>query len=52
MACDEIVAEQLTVTGSIGVVAAKFNVQKLQEKIGVHYKFPLLVQFCEIHREH
>ena len=34
MACDEIVANELTVTGSIGVVTAKFNAEKLNEKIG------------------
>lgn len=36
MACDEIVAEQLSVTGSIGVVLAKPNFQKLLEKIGAY----------------
>lgn len=35
MACDEIVAEPLTLTGSIGVVSTKFNTQKLNEKIGL-----------------
>lgn len=34
MACDQIVAEDLTVTGSIGVVTAKFNAQELNRKIG------------------
>ncbi|RYG69002.1 S49 family peptidase [archaeon] len=34
MACDQIVAEQMTVTGSIGVVAAKFNAQELARRIG------------------
>ena len=29
-----IVAEELTVTGSIGVVTSKFNAEKLNEKIG------------------
>lgn len=35
MACDEIVAEELTVTGSIGVVSSKFNAAELNEKAGV-----------------
>ncbi len=35
MACDQIVAEDLTVTGSIGVVTAKFNAAKFNEKIGM-----------------
>ena len=34
MACDEIVAEELTVTGSIGVVSSKFNAKELNDKIG------------------
>lgn len=35
MACDEIVAEELTITGSIGVVSSKFNAGELNEKLGV-----------------
>lgn len=34
MACRKIVAELLTLTGSIGVVTGKFNLQDLYEKIG------------------
>ena len=34
MACNKIVAESMTVTGSIGVVTSKFNLEKLFEKIG------------------
>jgi signal peptide peptidase SppA len=34
MACDEIVAEELTVTGSIGVVTAKFNAEELNNRVG------------------
>merc|ERR1712176_1202117 len=34
MACDKIVAEPLTLTGSIGVVTGKFNLEELNEKIG------------------
>merc|ERR1712003_373763 len=34
MACDKIVAESLTLTGSIGVVTGKFNLEELNEKIG------------------
>ncbi len=34
-AADEIVAHPTTITGSIGVIALKFNVQGLFEKIGV-----------------
>jgi protease-4 len=36
MACDQIVAEELTITGSIGVVTSKFNVAELNYKIGNH----------------
>ncbi|CAK9253180.1 unnamed protein product [Sphagnum jensenii] len=34
MACDKIVAEQLTVTGSIGVVTAKLNLGELNRRVG------------------
>ncbi|CAI8589575.1 unnamed protein product [Vicia faba] len=34
MGTDAIVAESLTLTGSIGVVTGKFNLEKLYEKIG------------------
>lgn len=35
MACDAIFAEELTVTGSVGVVTAKFNLGELNDKLGV-----------------
>jgi protease-4 len=35
MAADEVVAHPTTITGSIGVIAVKFNVQELFKKIGV-----------------
>ena len=34
MACDKIVAEPLTLTGSIGVVTGKFNLEELNSKVG------------------
>eukprot|EP00741_Cyanophora_paradoxa_P003078 tig00000663_g2987.t1 len=34
MACDEVFAEESTVTGSIGVVTAKVNLGKLYERVG------------------
>lgn len=34
MACQKIVAEDLTLTGSIGVVTGKFNLSELYDKIG------------------
>jgi protease-4 len=34
MACQKIVAESLTITGSIGVVTGKFSLAELYEKIG------------------
>ncbi|KAG1677042.1 hypothetical protein FOA52_001212 [Chlamydomonas sp. UWO 241] len=34
MGCGKIVAEALTITGSIGVVTGKFNLSKLFEKVG------------------
>jgi protease IV len=35
-ACQRIVAQPLTITGSIGVVSAKFALPKLLERLGVH----------------
>ena len=35
MAADEVIAHPTTITGSIGVIAVKFNVQELFGKIGV-----------------
>lgn len=34
MACEKIVAESLTITGSIGVVTGKFNLQDLYDRVG------------------
>lgn len=34
MGCERIVAEALTVTGSIGVVTGKFSLEGLYDKIG------------------
>ena len=34
MACDQIVSEDLTITGSIGVVTAKLNLKDLNERLG------------------
>jgi protease IV len=36
---DAIVAEQATITGSIGVVYAKFNLGSLLSELGVHFDF-------------
>jgi ClpP class serine protease len=55
MACDQIVAENLTLTGSIGVVTAKFNAEKLNEKIGKRLQIEILAYipltcFCALTR--
>ena len=34
MAAQQIVAEKLTITGSVGVVTAKFNLEELYRRIG------------------
>lgn len=36
MACNKIVAEPLTITGSIGVVTGKFNLAELYAKASCH----------------
>jgi ClpP class serine protease len=46
MACDQIVAEELTLTGSIGVVAAKFNAEKLSEKLGQRWSAASVSSIC------
>ncbi|KAJ1430440.1 peptidase family S49-domain-containing protein [Ochromonadaceae sp. CCMP2298] len=48
MGCDEIVAEELTVTGSIGVVASKFNLQKLNEKLGLASETISIGRYAEV----
>jgi protease IV len=48
MACDQIVAEELTITGSIGVVTSKFNAEKLNEKIGFKVETLSRGRFAEV----
>jgi protease-4 len=42
MACDQIVAEELSITGSIGLVAMKYNVQELAKKLGTNQNMNLV----------
>jgi protease-4 len=48
MACDLILAEEFTITGSIGVVTSKFNLQKLNEKIGYNTEVISRGRYAEI----
>lgn len=48
MACDEIISEELTVTGSIGVVTSKFNAEKLNEKIGYNTETISIGRYAEL----
>ncbi|KAM5571019.1 hypothetical protein ABKV19_011578 [Rosa sericea] len=48
MAADAIVAENLTLTGSIGVVTGKFNLGKLYEKIGFNKEIISRGKFAEV----
>merc|ERR1712176_1179796 len=48
MACDKIVAEPLTLTGSIGVVTGKFNLEELNEKIGYNTEAISKGKFAEL----
>jgi len=48
MACDQIVAEELTVTGSIGVVTSKFNAEKLNERIGYSSETISIGRYAEV----
>lgn len=48
MACDAIFAEETTITGSIGVVAAKFNIGELTEKVGLATEIISRGKFAEL----
>lgn len=48
MACDLIMAEEFTITGSIGVVTSKFNLQKLNEKLGYNTEVISRGRYAEI----
>ncbi|TQD80778.1 hypothetical protein C1H46_033695 [Malus baccata] len=48
MAADTIVAENLTLTGSIGVVTGKFNLGKLYEKIGFNKEIISRGKYAEV----
>ncbi|KAK1407392.1 hypothetical protein QVD17_39007 [Tagetes erecta] len=49
MAADTIVSESLTITGSIGVITAKFNFGKLYEKIGFNKEIISKGQYAELY---
>ncbi|KAK1407394.1 hypothetical protein QVD17_39009 [Tagetes erecta] len=49
MAAGTIVAENLTLTGSIGVVSSKFNMEKLYERIGFNNEVISRGRFAELH---
>ncbi|KAF7806300.1 serine protease SPPA, chloroplastic-like [Senna tora] len=48
MAAGAIVAENLTLTGSIGVVTGKFNLEKLYEKIGFNKEIISRGRYAEV----
>jgi len=48
MACDYIVAEDMTITGSIGVVYSKFNAKELFRKIGYNVEVLSRGRFAEV----
>ena len=48
MACDAIYAEHATITGSIGVVSAKFNLGELYKKIGLSTEIVSRGRFAEV----
>lgn len=51
MGCQKIVAEPLTITGSIGVVTGKFNLSELYEKVGYNTETISRGRFAEILNE-
>lgn len=48
MACQKIVAESLTLTGSIGVVTGKFSLRELYEKVGFNKETISRGRFAEL----
>jgi len=48
MACDQIFAEELTVTGSIGVVTSKFNAEELNKKLGLNVEVISRGRYAEV----
>ncbi|XP_023767044.1 serine protease SPPA, chloroplastic [Lactuca sativa] len=52
MAAQSIVSENLTLTGSIGVVSAKFNFGKLYERIGFNKETISKGQFADLYASH
>ncbi|KAL3678445.1 hypothetical protein R1sor_021401 [Riccia sorocarpa] len=51
MACDVIVAESLTLTGSIGVITAKFNLGELYQRVGYNKEIISRGRFAELDAE-
>ncbi|KAL2610043.1 hypothetical protein R1flu_028616 [Riccia fluitans] len=51
MACDVIIAESLTLTGSIGVVTAKLNLGELYERVGFNKEIISRGRFAELDAE-
>lgn len=48
MGCDYILAEEATITGSIGVVTSKFNAENLNSKIGLNTETLSIGRYAEI----
>jgi len=48
MACSKIVAEKLTLTGSIGVITGKFNLQELFQRVGYTKEVLSKGRFAEV----
>ena len=48
MACDRTISEKLTLTGSIGVITGKFNLEKLYERIGFNKEIISKGRFSQV----
>ena len=48
MGCDQIVAEELSVTGSIGVVMMKYQMKELFKKLGIERESVSIGKFAEV----
>ncbi|BBN19507.1 protease IV [Marchantia polymorpha subsp. ruderalis] len=51
MACDVIIAESLTLTGSIGVITAKLNLGELYDRVGYNKEIISRGRFAELDAE-
>jgi hypothetical protein len=48
MACDQIIAEESTITGSIGVATSKYSIEKLLKKFGINREYLSIGRYAQV----